>query len=104
MKTYSNDNGITRMRFLDVPVTVFCPLGPNYYRASVSCEIELNDTITDFLDLEAYFKQELNGKHLTSEQLCDEVFQKLTSVYEPEHLRVVVRSDSHFPIETIKES
>ena len=27
MKTYSNDNGITRMRFLDVPVTVFCPLG-----------------------------------------------------------------------------
>ena len=98
MKTYSNDNGITRMRFLDVPVTVFCPLGPNYYRASVSCEIELNDTIADFLDLEAYFK------HLTSEQLCDEVFQKLTSVYEPEHLRVVVRSDSHFPIETIKES
>ncbi len=32
-------------------------------------------TIADFLDLEAYFKQELNGKHLTSEQLCDEVFR-----------------------------
>ena len=102
MRTYPNENGITKMRFT-VPTTVFCPLGPNYYRGTVTAEVELGDKIVDFLDLEDYFKKDLNGKHLTTEQLCDEEFQHLKSHYEPKHLKVVVLSDSHFPIETIKE-
>jgi len=69
----------------------------------VSAEVELGDKIVDFLDLEDYFKKDLNGKHLTTEQLCDEVFQTLKSHYEPKHIKVTVLSDSHFPIETIKE-
>lgn len=103
MRTYSNEKNISRMKFT-APVTPFCPLGPNYYRATVTCELELGDKIVDFLDLEAYFKKELNGSSLTTEDLCDEVFQTLSKVYEPKHIRVTVGSDSHFPIETIKEA
>lgn len=103
MRTYSNDNGINRMEFV-VPVTVFCPLGPNYYRAKVTCELTLDEKIVDFLDLEEYFKKELNGKELTTEQLCDEVYQTLSDAYKPYHIKVVVESDSHFIIRTIKES
>lgn len=103
MRTYPNENGITKMEFT-VPATVFCPLGPNYYRGTVTAEVELGDKIVDFLDLEDYFKKDLNGKPLTTEQLCDEVFQTLNNIYEPKHLRVTVLSDSHFPIKTIKES
>ena len=103
MRTYSNDKGISRMKFT-APASVFCPLGPNYYRAMVTCELELGEKIVDFLDLEAYFKRDLNGKELTTENLCDEVFQTLKSVYEPKHIRVTVMSDSHFSIETIKEA
>lgn len=102
MRTYSNEQEISRMEFT-VPATVFCPLGPNYYRAMVTCELELGDTIVDFLDLEDYFKKELNGEHLTTENLCGEVFNTLDEVYSPKHLRVTVLSDSHFPIKTIKE-
>ena len=102
MRTYPTENGITKMRFT-VPATVFCPLVPNYYRGTVTAEVELGEKIVDFLDLEDYFKKDLNGKHLTTEQLCDEVFQTLKLHYEPKHIKVVVLSDSHFPIETIKE-
>jgi len=102
MKTYSNADGITRMKFT-APVTALCPLGPNYYRATVICEVELDKTIVDFNDLEHYFKKDLNGKKLTTENLCNAVFQLFKEIYNPKHLKITVLSDSHFPIETIKE-
>lgn len=101
MRTYPNEHGIDRMEF-NAPVTAFCPLGNNYYRATVSCEIQLNKKIVDFIDLEDYFKKELNGKSLITEALADEVFNTLTEAYEPLFLRVKVHSDSHFPIDVIK--
>lgn len=101
MRTYEN-KGINRMEFT-VPVTVFCPLGPNYYRAQISVKMELGNVIVDFLDLEKYFKVELNGKSLTTEDLVIEVYNTLNETYKPIHLIVSSHSDSHFPIEVIKE-
>lgn len=101
MRTYEN-KGINEMYFT-VPVTPFCPLGPNYYRALVEVSIELKDTIVDFLDLEDYFKKELNGKSLTTEDLTIEVFNKLNEVYKPMHLKVTSHSNSHFDLSVTKE-
>lgn len=101
MRTYEN-KGIDKMNFT-VPVTVFCPLGPNYYRAVLTVKMELGEVIADFLDLENYFKKELNGKHLTSENLVIEVFNYLDEIYKPMHLSVSSHSDSHFDIDIIKE-
>lgn len=82
--------------------TPFCPLGNNYYRATISCEIELGNNIVDFCDLEDYFKS-LNGGPYTTEELCNEVFTTLKEEYGSGKVMVKVLSDSHFPIETIKE-
>lgn len=101
MRTYEN-KGINKMNF-EVPVTVFCPLGPNYYRANIKVEMELGNFIVDFLDLEEYFKKTLNGKELTTEDLVIEVFNTLNETYKPMHLLVSSHSDSHFPIDVIKE-
>lgn len=100
-RRYENEHGISNMNFT-APVTVFCPLGPNYYRAAVTCEIELDAFIVDFIDLENYFKKELNGKELTTEALAGEVFAALEKAYAPKSITVKVHSDSHFPIDTIK--
>lgn len=101
MRTYEN-KGVNRLDFT-VPVTPFCPLGPNYYRAQVTVNMELGDVIVDFLDLEDYFKKELNGKHLTTEDLTIEVFNKLDEVYKPMHLKVTSHSNSHFELDITKE-
>jgi len=102
LRQYPNEHGMTHLNFT-APATVFCPLGPNYYRAEVTCEIELGGIIVDFVDLENYFKKELNGKHLTTEALVNEVFTTLARAYgHPKNLTVKVHSDSHFPIDTIK--
>lgn len=101
MRQYKNEQGITAMKFT-APATVYCHLGANYYRASVTCEMELADRIVDFIDLEDYFKKELNGKSLTTEELVGEVFATLEREYAPKTLTVTVHSDSHFPIDTIK--
>ena len=101
MRTYEN-KGVNKMSF-SVPVTPFCPLGPNYYRAQVDVELELNEVIVDFLDLEDYFKKELNGKKLTTEDLTIEVFNTLDKLYKPMHLKVTSHSNSHFELEITKE-
>ena len=101
MRTYEN-KGVNKMSF-SVPVTPFCPLGPNYYRAQVDVEIELNNIIVDFLDLEDYFKKELNGKSLTTEDLTIEVFNTLDEIYKPMHLKVTSHSNSHFDLGITKE-
>lgn len=101
MRTYEN-MGVNRMN-ISVPVTVFCPLGPNYYRAEVDIEMELNKVIVDFIDLENYFKKELNGKDLTTEELTVEIFNTLDEIYKPIHLKVTSHSNSHFELSITKE-
>lgn len=101
MRTYEN-KGVNELNFT-VPVTVYCPLGPNYYRAEVEVKMELGEVIVDFLDLEDYFKKELNGKHLTTEDLTIEIFNTLDEIYKPKHLRVASHSNSHFELEIVKE-
>lgn len=103
MRRYPNEHGISRMEFT-VPVTPFCPLGPNYYRATVECVVELDGYIIDFLDLEEYFKVKLNGAKLTTEALASEVYETLMREYLPLSVVVRVHSDSHFPITTEKRS
>ena len=102
MRTYENSNAITEMRFR-VPATVYCPLGANYYRAVIDLQIKLDKKIVDFVDLEVFFKSEINGKHLTTEQLCDLILETMKTNYEPKYIRCEVLSDSHFEIRTIKE-
>ena len=102
MRKYPNEYGITKMHF-EVPVVVFCPLGNNYNKAFLTIDFDLGDSIIDFIDLENYFKVEMNGKHLTSEQVVAEVFKTMDYLYNPKTLRVELESNSHFVIKTIKE-
>ena len=102
MRTYNNDKNITEYNFR-VPVTVNCPLGKNYYRATVSLKIVLGNKIVDFLDLEHYFKFELNGLDLTTENLAARILDDMVKEYEPKFVRCEVLSDSHFEIHTVKE-
>lgn len=102
MRTYNNDKEISEYSFR-VPVTVNCPLGKNYYRATVLIRIILRDKIVDFLDLEHYFKSELNGMLLTTEHLAAKICEDMAREYNPSFVRCEVVSDSHFEIHTIKE-
>ena len=101
-RQYNNEQGITRMEF-EVPVICYCTLGLNYYKPTLKIEIELNDKIVDFLDLERYFKTDLNGEKLTCENLVKNVFDTMKKIYNPTKLKVCCQSDSHFLIRTIKE-
>ena len=102
MRKYPNEYKITKMHF-EVPVVVFCPLGINYNKANLTIDFELGDTIVDFIDLENYFKVDMNGKALTSEQVVAEVWKMIKKEYNPISLRVELESNSHFTIKTIKE-
>lgn len=101
-RQYKNKQKITAMEF-EVPVLCYCTLGKNYYKPTLSIAIELRDNIVDFLDLEDFFKKELNGAKLTCEDLVEKVFKTMKDIYNPKYLYVCCQSDSHFLIRTIRE-
>lgn len=101
-RKYENKQNITKMKF-EVPVVCYCTLGDNYYKPILNIEIGLSSKIVDFLDLEVFFKKELNGAKYTSEELVGKVFDTMKEIYNPKYLFVQVSSDSHFSIKTIKE-
>ena len=102
MRTYENKNKIARYKFT-VPVVVFCPLGDDYYNTTVVVEVELDKKIVDFLDLEDYFEKQLNGQHLTTEELAAEVRDTIAKEYEPKSVRVEIVGGSHIDAHTITE-
>lgn len=101
-RSYENEQNITRMEF-EVPVVCYCPLGVNYYKPTLLIKIELSNRIIDFLDLEDFFKKELNGEKYTCEDLVGYVFSTMQKIYNPRYLYVCCESDSHFKIKTVKE-
>jgi len=101
-RQYENKQEISKMEF-EVPVVCYCPLGKNYYKPLLKIELEMRNYIVDFIDLERYFKVDLNGAAKTCEDLVNDVFNTLKEAYNPTKLRVCCQSDSHFIIRTIKE-
>lgn len=101
-RQYDNKQKITEMEF-EVPVVCYCPLGKNYYKPTLYISLKLSKNIVDFIDLEDFFKKELNGKGLTCEDLVGTVFNVMKDIYNPHYLRVQCKSDSHFVINTVKE-
>lgn len=103
MRTYENREGITGVK-LESTATVYCPLGKNYEKARVICQIKRPGKDVDFLDLEDFFKNTLNGERLTTEQLCSKVYELLEEAFSPDGLKVTIVNESHIHIEVTRES
>jgi len=102
MRQYPNKEGINQTNFT-VKVTAFCPLGGNYRTMTLDCKVAIDDTYVDMLDLEHYFQKELNGGEFTAEALAEEVYTTLKREYNSPKVSVLVHSDTHLPIDVIRE-
>lgn len=102
MRQYPNKEGVNQTNFT-VKVNAYCPLGGNFRTMTVECKVTLKDIYVDMLDLEEYFQKTLNGKEFTAEALAAEIYNTLKSEYCSPNVSVLVHSDTHLPIDVIKE-
>lgn len=97
-----NTQGITSIEF-ERRVQAFCPLGQDYYTATIIVYLEPDKNIMDYCHTDEFIKS-LGGKHLIIEDLIKEVFDHIKK-YEPKYLRVSAEAESnvHFPVTVTKE-
>lgn len=86
-------------------ITLFCPLGNDYYTATIKVELTPNKFLMDYLDEEEYFKK-LQGSKLIIEDLTEQVYNHLYNEYKPSYLKVEVSAcnATHFPVVVTKQS
>ena len=84
-------------------ISVFCPLGNDYYTATINIDFVPSTVLMDYLDEEAYFKG-LSGTKLIIEDLVKEVYDHYFYEYEPAQLTVTVYAENatHFPVAVTK--
>lgn len=104
LATFKHTQGLSNVSF-NKTITVFCPLGNDFYTATVSVSLTPGEVMLDYLDIESYFK-ELQGSHLIIEDLVAEVYTKFETDFEPKKLTVQVYAENatHFPVTVVKTS
>ena len=101
---FEHTQGLSKVSF-NKTITVFCPLGNDYYTATINVEFIPNSWMMDYLDEEQYFK-DLQGESYIIEDIAKLVHDHLTQSYDPKFLRVSVHAENatHFPVTVVKET
>lgn len=104
MSKFVHTQGITNVNFTKT-VTVFCPLGNDYYTAHITVDFVPETAMMDYLDEENFFKNEIQGSKLIIEDVVQMVYKHLSKEYSPKYLKVKVYAENatHFPVTVEKE-
>lgn len=104
MSKFTHTQGITKVSFTKT-MTVFCPLGNDYYTAHITVDFTPDKVMMDYLDEEKFFKNEIQGKNLIIEDVVNTVYTHLKEEYNPSYLKVKVFAENatHFPVIVEKE-
>ena len=100
---FEHTQGISKVSF-NKTITVFCPLGNDFYTATIMVDFVPDKVMMDYLDEEKFFKS-LQGSHLIIEDVCKVVHDHLTDTYSPKKVKVTVYAENatHFPVTVEKE-
>lgn len=100
---FEHTQGISKLTF-NKTISVFCPLGNDYYTAHITVEFVPDKVVMDYLDEEKYFKS-LSGKDLIIEDLVAEVHKHYVEAYKPKNVKVTIFAENatHFPVTVEKE-
>ena len=103
MAKFKHTQNLSGIEF-DKTLTMYCPLGRDYYTATVSVNFIPGEWVMDYLDVEDFFKK-TQGEHLIIEDLVNKVYGYLKDNYAPANLAVAVHAENatHFPVTVYKQ-
>ena len=101
---FEHTQGLSMVSF-NKTITVFCPLGNDYYTAVIRVDFVPNEWMMDYLDEERFFK-DLQGSKYIIEDIAKIVYDHLVGSYGPKHVKVTVDAynATHFPVTVVKET
>ena len=66
----------------------FCPLGQDWYTNRFTMELQPDEVIPDYCEIDRYIDENINGKHYIIEEAVKILYEYLASTYAPDFLRV----------------
>lgn len=103
MAKFENTDGILSIKMDGVLVMCFCPIGKTMCTYDVTIEMEPDEWIPDYLEVEAMIRL-LEGKEYTLESACAEICNNVNGYVRPKKVSVVVKCEDarHMPAEVKK--
>lgn len=104
MTVITNNQDITSIN-AQHRISVYCPIGKDYYTADVLIQINPGKVIPDYCELTNYLNN-LSGLSLIIEELVNKIYKHIMSKYNPHTAKVSVKaySNTHLNVEVTKDS
>lgn len=101
---FEHTQGISKVTF-NKSISVFCPLGNDYYTADITVDFVPDKFMMDYIDEDNFIKK-LSGAELIIEDLVEKIHTHLNEEYEPKYVKVSVfaYNAAHFPVTVYKEN
>ena len=98
-----NTQNITKVKFFKI-AHCFCPLGHDWYTCNVEAEVYLGEELIDFLDIDAYFRDEIESEHLIVEDVVAKTAEFIERYNVQGYSISAKTSDAvHCAVEVVKE-
>lgn len=76
---------------IEMRARCFCPLGQDWYTNQFEIEFQPDETIPDYCELDAFLKNNIDGKEYIIEEAVSVLFEHLEQQYKPVFLCVKSR-------------
>lgn len=104
MSKFKHTQGISEVEFSKT-ITVFCPLGNDYYTANINVVFAPDEWMMDYIDVDKFI-QSIQGERLIIEDVVDKIHTHLTDTYKPKYVTVKLYAENaaHFPVVVTKKT
>lgn len=106
MNTIKNTQGIDRIVMYPVAYTR-CEIGGDWYKNELEIELFVGDFYPDYMQMEEYIMQEIDGKTLNIEDVVERIYNKIMVEFSPQALVITNRirgCKTHFAVDVIKHN
>lgn len=83
-----NEYGIEKIS-IESTAKCFCPLGKDWYTNQFTITMYPYSYLPDYCDLDAFIKENINGKHLIIEAAVAMLYEHIAQTYTPSYLEVL---------------
>lgn len=81
-------------------IRCYCPLGKDWYSGDLEAQIFVDEEIPDYLDVDNFIKNEIDGKAYIIEETAHMFYEYLMNTLHPVslHVTATVKDATHAPV------
>lgn len=87
-----NTQGITQIVY-KTRTRNYCPIGKDWYTSNIQAQIEPDNTIPDYIDLDKFVSEQINQKEMIIEDVVNAVYNHISAEYTPKSLTITIKVD-----------